>query len=837
MSRSSKRKDQPPAVAPIPPATAPSRGLLLPGLFFLLAAAGAALLAADWYYGLPEGAEAKFVGRGQCIECHQPQHEQFKGSYHDLAMDLATPETVLGDFSNQTLDHLGVTSKMFRQGDKFFVNTEGPDGKFADFEVKYVFGVAPLQQYMVEFDRTPDMQPNEVARVQVLRISWDTARKKWFHLDPPDVTERLAPSDELHWTGVAQRWNTMCADCHSTDLKRNYDPVKLAYRTTFSEIDVSCEACHGPGSLHVQLAQAKSPFWDRQRGYALAKVKGPENQVTQVQSCAPCHSRRRIVQDGFTAGCNYYDFYVNENLAPGVYHADGQIQDEVYEFGSFIQSKMYHKGIRCTDCHDPHTTKIKFEDNRLCTSCHAHPAGKYDTVSHHNHKVGSTGAKCVECHMPSTTYMAVDPRRDHSIRVPRPDLSVKIATPNACTGCHLSDVKDEGLKTQFAGKEYADWLRARERGDEAVSAELARLDQWSAEQVSKWFPDAKNRPEHYGEALASARNQELEAPEKLGKLLSQIDKPAIARATAALELARYLPVGSGSEQPLVRSLLKVQTDRDPQVRAAATMALQNANPDDLHSELPVLFGDSTRLVRTEAARVLTLSRSPPEAFRGDIRRPFEAALADYERSLLATNDRAGAHVMLGVLYENRAQEWDRERFDSSWFDKAQRAYLTGLRVEPSSMGPRTNLAGLLERIAGFSQEQLQQAAQAGNLDAVQKATAELAALQVRIDQLRQDELAFVERDAALLPDLAALQQRRGFSLFISGWRKEAAASLLNAYLLEPNTPEFAQSLAVFYRDTGYPEAALRITSAALKRRPDSRELQLLDQELRSPAPP
>src|SRR5690606_31754014 len=118
-----------------------------------------------------------------------------------------------------------------------------------------------------------------------------------------------------------------------------------------------------------------SPFWDRRHGYALAKLKGADNRP-QVEMCATCHSRRRGVQPGHQAGCGYYDYFANELLHTNIYHADGQIQDEVYEYGSFIQSKMFHKGIRCTDCHNPHSAKLKYEGNKLCTSCHQHPAAK-----------------------------------------------------------------------------------------------------------------------------------------------------------------------------------------------------------------------------------------------------------------------------------------------------------------------------------------------------------------------------------------------------------------------------------------------------------------------------
>ena len=204
-------------------------------------------------------------------------------------------------------------------------------------------------------------------------------------------------------------------------------------------------------------------FWDRKQGYGLAKLKG-DDATAQIETCAKCHSRRGGIQEGFCGGQSFHDFYTNELLTEQTYHAMAKSKTRFTVYGSFLQSKMYHEGIRCTDCHDPHAAKVKFDTNQLCTSCHAHPAGKYDTPNHHRHKEGSTGAQCVECHMPETTYMAVDPRRDHSLRIPRPDLSVKHGTPNACTQCHIDSAKlPEVDQKNLDGKQYLDWLTLSKR--------------------------------------------------------------------------------------------------------------------------------------------------------------------------------------------------------------------------------------------------------------------------------------------------------------------------------------------------------------------------------------
>ena len=365
-------------------------------LLVLVPLATTAAVALDWWIARPADHTKQYVGRGRCIECHQEQAAEFAGSDHDLAMQPATPETVLARFDDRQLDHGGVPTRMHQQGKQFLVTTDGPDGEQQTFDVKYAFGVRPLQQYLVEL---------EGGHVQCLPWAWDTQAEEWFHLYPD---EELPAGDLLHWTGRAQNWNHMCADCHSTDVEKHYDHATNTFHTTFAEIDVSCEACHGPGSLHVELAESPSLFWDRRHGYGLAQLKGRSSKP-QLDTCARCHSRRRNVYPGYEAGQEFLDFYEPELLDGDVYHVDGQIHEEVYVYGSFLQSRMYQRGVRCTDCHDPHSTRLVAEGNALCVRCHT--AARFDTPSHHHHEANSTGAQCVACHMPERTYMIVDPRR------------------------------------------------------------------------------------------------------------------------------------------------------------------------------------------------------------------------------------------------------------------------------------------------------------------------------------------------------------------------------------------------------------------------------------------
>jgi tetratricopeptide (TPR) repeat protein len=723
----------------------------------------------DYWSAKPDGIQATFVGRSSCVECHQKEAEAYRDSHHDLAMDLATDETVLADFDNATFENDGIVSRMFKEGDKFMIHTEGEDGEMRDFHVKYVFGVEPLQQYMIEFDRTSDMPEDEIPRVQVLRISWDTAKKEWFYLRPPDVDDKLAPDDPLHWTGIGQRWQTMCADCHSTNLKRNFDDKSNQYHTTFSEIDVSCEACHGPGSLHVELAKSKSVFWDRRYGYGLAKLKG-ENAEPQLQSCAPCHSRRGLLDTEFQAGDQYCDHFQLELLQDDTYFADGQIKDEVYVYGSFVQSKMYHKGIRCTDCHDPHSLKLKHPGNETCTSCHQHAAGKYDVPSHHHHVPGTEGAKCVNCHMPERTYMAVDPRRDHSLRVPRPDLSVAIGTPNACSGCHVKDqLSALPQQKQASLGEYADWLQQAEEGDEAIAKLLKKTDQWCDQACEQWYGEERKKPPHFAETIAKFRNDRqqgnpkefTESIKSMLKLANQTDAetPAIARASALNELAAS---GTPNAFPAAVSILKKQSE-SPLVRAAAINLFMTAPPSITRKALLPLLTDETRLLRNEAARVLVASGTYQSLSNTEQTR-VNLVLKDVKESLMAAADRAGAHLGWAMLCEGQGR-----------LEDAVDAYRTAIRVEPKTTGPRSNLSSLLERLASQQPPPQAQAA-------IQEAA-----------KLRSEELPLLQRDANLAPENASVQYRYGLALYLAGRMNEALKKLELAAELEPEVPDFSQA--------------------------------------------
>ena len=492
-------------------------------------------------------AQAGFAGSKSCSACHQDEYQTWKGSMHDLAMKVADSTTVLGNFNDVSFKHKAVITQFFKKGKKYFVNTEGPDGNYHDYEVVYTFGVYPPQQYLVKFPK---------GQFQALLSAWDSEKKNWFSLEQELEVQH---EDWLHWTGGSMRWNTMCADCHSTNLEKNFDPDSGEYHTTFSEINVGCEACHGPAEEHVfyyekKLEGAGAPpelYMDSNMG---------SREV--VEKCARCHSRRSQLTEKFDYKGHFLDHYDPELLVYPTYEYDGQIKDEDYVYGSFLQSKMYHSGISCIDCHDVHNTKTREVGNDLCLRCHENT---FSTPSHTMHKKRSDAALCINCHMTGKTYMGNDFRRDHSFRIPRPDQTVLYGTPNACNSCHTD-----------------------------------RSAEWASKKIAENFEG--DRPDHFSDLLIPGQLGDRAA---LKELIRDQNYPDISRSTAV----RLLATGSLAPQDVV-FLQQYQKDKSPMIRNEVVKALSHYQTPGLAGYINELLSDSIRLIRINAARASVMNQLP-----------------------------------------------------------------------------------------------------------------------------------------------------------------------------------------------------------------------------------
>ncbi len=564
-------------------------------------------------------AEPQYVGSKGCSVCHRKSAQDWAGSHHAWAWKTANKKSVLGDFNNATIDYNGIKTRFIKKGDRFIVETDGPDGKILQFDVKATAGLEPLQQYLLE---------TETGRLQALDLAWDGVKQRWYHLYPD---QSLKAGDGLHWTGPYKTWNARCAECHATGYKKNYDVRKRRYSSTQAEIGVGCEACHGPGQAHLAWAKNPEAFdskkWQGLTDNGLTIGFNTMAAETEIQQCASCHARREPLADGNPVpGTKFHDAYRLALLRPGLYHADGSIQDEVYVYGSFLQSKMYARGVRCTDCHDAHSAKLKADGNAVCGKCHSLAGNsrfpslsksEYDDPSHHFHSPGSAGAQCKSCHMIERLYMGIDGRRDHSFRIPRPDVSIETGAPNACNDCHVQ-----------------------------------RDASWAAKQIAQRFPSSTRRKQHFSQVFAKARKDITSSADALVRTASDESLAGIVRATALNMLT-----GIATTQRAA-STARFIVDADPLVRAAAIELQRGATPQDRVLRLLPALEDKLRSVRIAAARVLL--GAPVVRLPARNRSALQAAQRAWRLSLLAKTDFPETHIVLGgialVLRNPRAAE-------------------------------------------------------------------------------------------------------------------------------------------------------------------------------------
>ncbi|MEN8155860.1 MAG: tetratricopeptide repeat protein [Bacteroidota bacterium] len=734
---------------------------------------------------------AEYRGRESCRECHEKEHNLFQGSDHDLAMDTATEETVLGDFNNISFTHFGVTSRFYRSGEKFMVNTEGPDGSMEDYQVSYVFGVRPLQQYLIEF-------PN--GRYQCLPVSWDTRSaekggQRWFHLYPD---ERIPPGDALHWTRVSQNWNYMCAECHSTNLRKNYVYSEKAYHTTWSEIDVSCEACHGPGSEHIDWAErveaGSSPdiapdmglvvrlkdtdnaTWIFDPDSTTARRSVPRQSDELVQMCSRCHARRAVATEDYYHGGSLLETHWPSLLEEGLYFADGQILEEVYVYASFLQSKMHKAGVVCKDCHEPHSGKVYVDGNALCYRCHM--ASEYGTREHHFHDPAKEGGSCFECHMHERTYMVVDPRRDHSIRIPRPDLSEKLGTPNACNQCHTD-----------------------------------RSTQWATRYMKEWYGEELLSREHYGEIFQAGRKHYPEAHEGLLRLAGDRQLASMIRANAIVLLEGY-PAPSTTE--LLRMMIN---DPDPLIRFATLTTIQFADPELIRDLAVPRLRDSVKLVRLMAANSLTAV--PKNMIPTGSTALLSAALEEYHASLMINADHPSAHLNFGNIYLNTGN-----------FEKAEASYREAIELEPGLVGPYINLADLYRRQSrdDEGEEVLKNALEIyPDLAAINYS---LGLLKVRQGD-QQASMKYLEKAAIRAPEESHYSYVYAIGLNSQHQPEKALAFLKSALKRHPYDREILYSLATISMESGHYEDALGYAQKLVENYPQDANYQQLMRMLSS----
>ena len=721
---------------------------------------------------------ATFVGSSQCESCHQGEFADWMGSHHQLAMQVADSDTVLGDFDDAGIEYYGETVRFFTRDGERYVRTRNEQGEEQDFRIAYVFGVEPLQQYLIEFPG---------GRLQTLAFSWDARSRaqggqRWFHVYSD---EYIAPDDFLHWTGAQQNWNYMCAECHSTNVSMGFDLESNSFNTTYSEITVGCEGCHGPGSTHVKRAIAGDGRGDYglevdldDRGRATwimnadtgiaARSEVRMQPQQQPEGCGRCHSRRGIIAAEYEYGEPLAHTHMPALLDETLYFPDGQILDEVYVYGSFLQSRMYRAGVTCSDCHNPHSAQLVTgpNPNDVCAQCHL--PTKFAAVEHTGH--APKQAACVDCHMASRNYMVVDGRRDHSFRVPRPDLTESIGTPNACNGCH-------------------------------VDSDAA----WATAAINEWRGSESWQRAHFAPAIDAARHGFANA--ELVDVVSNIEFPGIARATAISLLAQ--PFSSREYRTLEAEL----GSADALIRIAALQQVR-ALPDDLRLRLPgaKLLADPVRGVRVEAAHAYAGLR---DLLPIDAARAWAQAEQDFRAANQAIANRPGAHLALASfeLAQNNAPV-------------AIEHYKTALRIEPRAVAARLNLADAL-RATGEEARAEEVLREGLTLDANNAALHHSLGLLLVRSANPEDALAELRLAAELGPEDPRFAYVLGIALNSLDEQQEALQVMRTAHASFDGDFDIAMGLATMLRDSGDVDGALGVAYSLARRHPENQNVLAL----------
>jgi tetratricopeptide (TPR) repeat protein len=701
---------------------------------------------------------SSFVGRESCLSCHEAAYEAWTGSDHDNSMDVASDSTVLGDFSDAAFEHDGVVSEFYVRNSKHYVRTQGPNGDHAEFEIAYTFGVEPLQQYLIPFPG---------GRYQSLSTAWDTERGEWFYLYP---NREIPPDDWLHWTQGGQNWNGMCAECHSTNLVKGFEPNTKTFETTWTEIDVSCEACHGPASRHVAWAELPPMARPPSDNFELAVATRDITARQQVDLCAPCHSRRSELGDYDHRGGELMESQLPAVLRDGLYHPDGQILEEVYVYGSFVQSKMYRNDVRCSDCHDVHSLQLLEQGNDLCLQCHR--GDTYDSYEHHFHQKvyggePSPGALCVKCHMVEQPFMVVDWRADHSLRLPRPDLTLEIDTPNACgqAGCH-----DD------------------------------QSDQWSVRYYRQWYGEAK-KP-HYGTVIAAGRNGAPSARDDLIRLAGDDLYPAIVRATALTLLGSY------PSDESTRAFNRALADDEALIRYTALSSL-NESTAETYVELvsPLLF-DPVKAVRLEAAT--RLAGTPPEMLESYQQEALAEALSEYRQAMTYSLDFAHANYNLGNLAARLGDAATAEQY-----------YQSALQIDHLFHPAKINL-GILYNSIGRNQEAEQLLSEVIGADPEQYEAAYLLGLLLAELNRIEEAVEYLGHASDGLPMRSRAHYNYGLALQSVGRLTEAETAMQKALAVEPRNYDYLFALADHYVNRKLWRSALSMADRMIAAQPGNR---------------
>jgi tetratricopeptide (TPR) repeat protein len=682
---------------------------------------------------------ARYAGSASCRECHEQEYNLWLQSNHRWAERLPDPELEGPAFDPpRSFEHGTQTTHVRATNDHYEVITPGYGGETGPYRVERVIGHEPLRQFLVQ---------GPGGRLQALEASYDPHRNEWFN---SFGDEDRQPGEWGHWSGRGMNWNSMCAACHNTRLRKNYDELTDTYRTTMAEASIGCESCHGPMKDHVIWQQAHP---DSRRKDPTLRSLNPR-QI--LDTCASCHARRPDLTGDFTPGESFFDHYsltiVDET---DTYYPDGQVRDENFEFASVLSSRMHHAGVRCLDCHNAHSLDLIRPGNDLCMRCHS---GGYpnspiiEPATHSRHRLDDTGGQCVSCHMPHTTYMERHPRRDHGWTSPDPLLTRELGIPNACNRCHTGEGED--------------------------------VD-WAIRIVDEWYGPRMDRPaRHRTRWIAAARDGQIAARDPLLDLI-QSDEIPYWRAVAAGLVHQWIT------EPRVRQvLLDCLEDPDPLVRAAAITSLE-----------PLVQGRDTPVIDAIRTRL----EDPLRSVR------FRAAWA--LRAEVDSESRAGREL-LHVLDFNADQPGGQAQKGAYALARNQprialEHYQRAVDWDPYSGGLRHELAVVLSMVGRY-QDALEHMLEAARLEPdLAEYQYRLALAWNEVGRLDQT-IAALERAVALDPNHPRAWYNLGLARNQAGLTELALDALIQAQRADPHDPRIPHARATILLQQGRREEAARV---------------------------
>jgi predicted CXXCH cytochrome family protein len=644
--------------------------------------------------------------------------------------------TIVGNFADGTrLSAHGRSYEFGRKDGRPFVTVAFSDRPPETFTVDYTLGAKRYQGYLSQL---PD------GRIYVLPAFWQIESGRWI-----DWKEITPIPDGAH--DLRQIWNANCFNCHATNLVQGYDVAAKQYRTTWTEMGIGCEACHGPGREHIALADAwdadpaTKPAYDTSehntRLTDILKTLSPRSAEPRrvFDTCAYCHGNKTNLFAGFRAGDRYEDYALPFMLSDDIPAND--LQGEFWPDGrpnrfnrnqALMLSGCFQAGaIVCTKCHVAHgsryehSLKVNIYQGRygdtLCTQCHQEskrvpgglrlpgeerelagaPSGPQGGVpdsrssfttaeglqAHTFHAPESEGSRCIGCHMSDVNWRMLVRRRDHTFRPPNPEITARFGVPNACTTCH-----DD------------------------------KTPEWAAAQMDAWWGDGSRRQKDVAMAdvLYRAGSGDLAVLPNLGRLAIDRSRGALIRASAADYVSRLLHGGRGDGRARVQSqtslntaaggstgplpaspsqvtpelvnmLIAAAADPEPMVRASAVRALAaTGQTARVTPPLTARLIDQARVVRARAAEALLalgIAQLP-----GPAGEALRNAQDEYAASLDAFPDVAVNHASRAWLESERGRA-----------DEAQQAADRAIQVDPGFARPYV-IKGVLAARGGHYRE-------------------------------------------------------------------------------------------------------------------------------------